>query len=95
MPQIFIDGFFIFLNNIWIVPLGVMIGMFVGAMPGLSSSGTLAMLLPVLIVLRPELGLMLGVSIYAGAEMGNSFPSVMLKIPALPAALSLPSTAFR
>lgn len=81
MPEMVINGFDVFLSNIWIVPLGVLIGMFVGAMPGLSSSGTLAMLLPILIALRPELGLMLGVSIYAGAEMGNSFPSVMLKIP--------------
>jgi putative tricarboxylic transport membrane protein len=81
MPDAFLEGFQLFLQNIWIVPLGVLIGMFVGGMPGLTSSGTLAMLLPVLLVLRPELGLLLGVSIYAGAEMGNSFPSVMLNIP--------------
>jgi putative tricarboxylic transport membrane protein len=81
MPDMVIDGFQIFLTNIWIVPLGVFIGMLVGGMPGLTSSGTLAMLLPVLLVLRPELGLILGISIYAGAEMGNSFPSVMLNIP--------------
>ena len=81
MPDIFYEGFQLFLINFWIVPLGVLIGMFIGAMPGLTSSGTLAMMLPVLLVLSPELGLMLGVSIYAGAEMGNSFPSVMLNIP--------------
>lgn len=81
MPDMVVNGFDVFLSNIWIVPIGVMIGMFVGAMPGLSSAGTLAMLLPIMIVIRPEVGLMLGVSIYAGAEMGNSFPSVMLKIP--------------
>ncbi|MCH8919080.1 MAG: tripartite tricarboxylate transporter permease, partial [Proteobacteria bacterium] len=81
MPDAFFEGFQLFLSNFWIVPLGVLIGMFVGAMPGLTSSGTLAMLLPVLLVLKPELGLLLGVSIYSGAEMGNSFPSVMLNIP--------------
>ncbi len=81
MPDALFEGFQLFLANIWIVPLGVLIGMFVGGMPGLTSSGTLAMLLPVLLVLPPELGLLLGVSIYAGAEMGNSFPSVMLNIP--------------
>ncbi len=81
MPDVFFEGLQLFLTNIWIVPLGVLIGMFVGGMPGLTSSGTLAMLLPVLLVLSPVLGLMLGVSIYAGAEMGNSFPSVMLNIP--------------
>ena len=81
MSDVMIDGFNLMLVNIWIVPIGVMIGMFVGAMPGLTSSGTLAMLLPILINRSPEQGLILGVSIYAGAEMGNSFPSVMLNIP--------------
>ncbi len=81
MPATMIDGFNLMMVNVWIVPIGVLIGMFVGAMPGLTSSGTLAMLLPILINLPPEQGLILGVSIYAGAEMGNSFPSVMLNIP--------------
>ncbi|MGI9336194.1 MAG: tripartite tricarboxylate transporter permease, partial [Gammaproteobacteria bacterium] len=80
-----VEGFQLFVSNIWIVPLGVLLGMFVGAMPGLTSSGTLAMLLPILIALPPEVALMLGVSMYAGAEMGNSFPSVMLNIPGTPA----------
>ena len=84
MPDIVLQGFQLFLGNIWIVPIGVMIGMLVGGMPGLTSSGTLAMLLPVLISIPPDLGLMLGVSLYAGAEMGNSFPSVMLNIPGTP-----------
>ena len=84
MPDAFFEGFQLFLANFWIVPVGVLIGMFVGGMPGLTSSGTLAMLLPVLLVLPPELGLLLGVSIYAGADMGNSFPSVMLNIPGTP-----------
>ncbi len=81
MSEIMIEGFNLMLANIWIVPIGVLIGMFVGAMPGLTSSGALAMLLPILIALQPEQGLILGVSVYAGAEMGNSFPSVMLNIP--------------
>ncbi|MDX1483324.1 MAG: tripartite tricarboxylate transporter permease [Alphaproteobacteria bacterium] len=81
MPDALFEGLQLFLANFWIVPIGVLIGMFVGGMPGLTSSGTLAMLLPVLLVLPPQLGLLLGVSLYAGAEMGNSFPSVMLNIP--------------
>ena len=60
MPDIAVEGFYLFLANIWVVPIGVLIGMFVGAMPGLTSSGTLAMLLPVLMVLPPEQGLILG-----------------------------------
>jgi putative tricarboxylic transport membrane protein len=84
MSDIAVEGFYLFLANAWIVPIGVLIGMFVGAMPGLSSSGTLAMMLPILLALAPEQALILGVNIYAGAEMGNSFPSVMLNIPGTP-----------
>ncbi|MEQ8194790.1 MAG: tripartite tricarboxylate transporter permease [Rhodospirillales bacterium] len=85
MPESLFDGLNLLLNNLWLVPVGVLAGMFYGGMPGLTSSGTLAMLLPVLIVISPVQGLILGVSMYAGAEMGNSFPSVMLNIPGTPA----------
>ena len=53
MSDILIEGFNLMLVNIWIVPIGVLIGVFVGAMPGLTSSGALAMLLPILIALPP------------------------------------------
>ena len=85
MPEALLEGFQLLLSNLWLVPVGVLAGMFYGAMPGLTSSGTLAMLLPILIVISPEKGLILGVSMYAGAEMGNSFPSVMMNIPGTPA----------
>lgn len=74
-------GFSLLVSHIWLVPLGVLIGMFVGALPGLSSSGTLAMMLPIFMSIPPEQGVILAVAIYIGAEMGNSFPSVMLNIP--------------
>lgn len=79
-----LEGLQLMLENFWMVPAGVLLGMFIGAMPGLTSSGTLAMLLPMLMILPAESALMLGVCIYAGAEMGNSFPSVMLNIPGTP-----------
>lgn len=81
MSDFMIDGLFLMLGNLWLVPIGVMLGICVGAMPGLSASNSLAILLPVMVVLPPEQGLVLGVCIYAGAEMGNSFPAITLRIP--------------
>lgn len=81
MSDALYDGLFLMLSNIWLVPIGVMIGIFVGAMPGLSASNSLAILIPIMIALPPEQGLILGVAVYAGAEMGNSFPAITLKIP--------------
>ncbi len=85
MPEALFEGLQLLMSNIWLVPVGVLVGMFYGGMPGLTSSGTLAMLLPILIAIAPEQSLILGVSMYAGAEMGNSFPSVMMNIPGTPA----------
>lgn len=74
-------AFFTILQLSWLVPIGVFVGMFVGAMPGLNASGMLAILLPLLVSLPPEMGLVFGVSLYAGGEVGNAFPSIMLNIP--------------
>lgn len=81
MTDILIEGFYLFLANSWLVPVGVLVGMIAGAIPGLTPSNSLVLLLPVLIFLPPEQGMILGTAIYAGAEMGNSFPAVILNIP--------------
>ena len=86
MNDMVFQGLQLLLQNLWVVPLGVLIGMVVGATPGLTSSNSLAILLPILILVPPDIGLVLGISLYAGAEMGNSFPAVMLNIPGTPAA---------
>lgn len=75
------DGFRLFFSEIWVVPIGVLVGMLVGATPGLTSSNALPILMPVMITMKPEMGLIFGVSLYCGAEMGNSFPAVLLNIP--------------
>lgn len=74
-------GLDVLTSIVWVVPIGVLAGIIVGAMPGLNASGMLAILLPVMVLLPPEVGLVLAVSLYAGGEVGNSFPAVMLNIP--------------
>lgn len=81
-----IDGLVLMLAYFWLVPVGVMVGMVVGGIPGLSPPNALAAMIPVLIVLPPEAGLVFCISLYAGAEMGNSFPAVMINIPGTAAA---------
>lgn len=86
MIDLLTAGFGILLDEIWIVPLGVFMGMIVGAIPGLSPSNSLAMMLPMLLTFPPELGLIFAVCVYTGAEMGNSFPAIMLNVPGTPGA---------
>src|SRR5690606_6353572 len=75
------DGLLLLFSSFWAVPLGLFVGIFIGAIPGLSSSGMLAVLLPVLVSFPPEVGLVFAISLYAGGEVGNAFPAIILNIP--------------
>jgi putative tricarboxylic transport membrane protein len=75
------DGLLLLFSSLWAVPLGLFVGIFIGAIPGLSSSGMLAVLLPVLVSFPPEVGLVFAISLYAGGEVGNAFPAIILNIP--------------
>lgn len=65
---------------LWLVA-GLCVGFVVGILPGLSSSNTAALLLPLAITLPTESTLILIVSIYAGAQFGGAVPAILLNIP--------------
>ena len=65
----------------WASLIGVIIGFVAGAIPGLSPSNTIVMLLPFTLVLGPDAGLIFMVSIYISAQVGNSVPAVLINIP--------------
>lgn len=75
------DGLLLLLGIIWVVPVGILLGLLVGATPGIGSGTVLAIMLPLLMSMRAEVGLVLGVSIYVGAEMGGVFPATLINIP--------------
>ncbi|MAM75331.1 tripartite tricarboxylate transporter permease [uncultured Tistrella sp.] len=60
---------------------GVIIGLVVGAMPGLNDSITLAVLVPITFAMPGDLAFPLLVGIYCSACFGGSFPAILLKIP--------------
>jgi len=84
MESIVLGGLQLMFTDIWFVFIGVIVGMIVGATPGLSASNSTAMLLPVILVLSPEKGIIFIVSLHCGSEMGNSFPAILLNIPGTP-----------
>ena len=65
----------------WAALPGVIIGFIAGAIPGLSPSNTIIVLLPFTLVLGPDAGLIFMVSIYIAAQVGNSVPAVLINIP--------------
>ncbi len=78
-----IDGFVTaFLPmNLMLIILGCVVGLFVGAMPGLGSVNGVAILLPVTFLVPPTSAIIFLAAIYYGAMYGGAISSVMLGIP--------------
>lgn len=72
--------------NLLAIALGTGLGLFVGAMPGLSATMAIALLVPVTFAFRPETGISLLASIYMGAMYGGSIAAVLIRTPGTPAA---------
>ncbi|HVJ72720.1 MAG TPA: tripartite tricarboxylate transporter permease [Casimicrobiaceae bacterium] len=72
------------LTSTWAVPasiLGVMWGIFGGALPGISPSIAMALLLPFTYSLDPVTAVVLLGSVYVGAEYGGSIPAILINTP--------------
>ncbi|MGH3383594.1 MAG: tripartite tricarboxylate transporter permease [Nocardioidaceae bacterium] len=67
-------------NLLWLM-IGVTLGTFVGILPGLAPSGTLAILLPLAVNLEPATALIMMAGIYYGAKYGGSTTAILLNIP--------------
>ena len=65
---------------------GVVMGIFIGALPGLSATMGVALLLPLTFGMEPLPGLLVLIGIYNGAIFGGSISAILLKTPGTPAA---------
>ena len=75
-------------TNFAAVIIGVIAGIVVGAMPGLSATMAISVLVPFTFGLEPLVALGLMAGIYNGAMYGGAIPSVLLRIPGTPAAVA-------
>lgn len=66
---------------------GVFLGIIIGALPGLSATMGVAILLPFTYYLSPAEGMALLLGIYTGGIYGGSIPAILLNIPGCPASL--------
>jgi len=73
-------------NNIACILGGTLLGLFVGAMPGLSATMALALLLPLTFSFDPATGLSMLASLYVGASYGGSIAAILLRTPGTPSA---------
>ena len=77
------DGFAIAFAplNLMLIVAGVVVGLFIGAMPGLGSVNGVAILLPMTFLVPPTSAVIFLAAIYYGAMYGGAISSIMLGIP--------------
>ncbi|MES1924323.1 tripartite tricarboxylate transporter permease [Salinisphaera sp. T31B1] len=84
MPEII--GYFTDWHLLVFLPLGVLIGIVVGAIPGLTATMTIGLLLPFTFTLTPLPAFILLIGIFKGAMFGGSIAAILLGCPGTPAA---------
>ncbi|QEN08271.1 C4-dicarboxylate ABC transporter permease [Oceanispirochaeta crateris] len=65
---------------------GVLMGISFGAMPGLTSTMGVALLMPLTFSMEPQIGISLLVGIFCGAIYGGSIPAILINTPGTPSA---------
>lgn len=65
--------------------IGVAIGTIGGAIPGLSATMTVALVLPFTFALQPLTGILLLLGVYKGGIFGGSIPAILIRTPGTPA----------
>ncbi|MEO8280640.1 MAG: tripartite tricarboxylate transporter permease [Ideonella sp.] len=74
------------LHNILAIVVGTAIGIVVGALPGLSATMALALLLPLTFSMPADTGLCMMAALYLAAMYGGSISAIILRTPGTPAA---------
>ena len=77
--------------NFSIICVGVLLGVIVGALPGLSTTMALAVLLPITFHMEPLFALLLLMGVYVGGMFGGSISAILMNIPGTPSSVA---TAF-
>ena len=73
--------------NLMVLILGVILGMVVGALPGLNDTITMAVLIPITFGMDPQIAMGLLVGVYTASCYGGSIPAVLLNIPGTAASM--------
>ncbi len=68
--------------------LGTFLGITVGALPGLTATMTIAVLIPLTFKMSPLVALGMVAGIYNGAMYGASIPAILIRIPGTPAGIA-------
>ncbi len=73
------------LQNMWVLLVGVVGGTIIGALPGLTATMGVALLIPMTFGMPPVMGLNMLIGIYVGGIYGGCISSILVKTPGTPA----------
>ncbi|WP_394138359.1 tripartite tricarboxylate transporter permease [Cytobacillus oceanisediminis] len=68
--------------------IGVLLGVFIGALPGLTATMGVAILIPLTFWLQPEEGLAMLIAIYCSAIFAGGVPAILINAPGTPASMA-------
>ena len=94
MFEAFLAGFGILFNpetvfmTFLLMAAGLLLGMFVGALPGFTTLMALAILLPISFFIHPLLGIPFLLGVYKGGIYGGSIPAILVSMPGTGAAVA-------
>ena len=72
--------------NLMIIALGTLVGLVVGALPGLGSVILIALMLPFVVRMDPTTGIALCAIVYCATTYGGSITAILINTPGTPAA---------
>ncbi len=75
-------------QNFLFLFFGVFMGIVFGALPGLTATMGLALLVPFTFTMAPAAGLIMLAGIYVGAMYGDAIPAILINTPGTPAAIA-------
>lgn len=92
----FADAASLFFNiNIFLaIAFGTVLGLVFGALPGLTATMGIALLLPLTFGMEPVTGMGMLLGVYCGAISGGSIPAALLNIPGTPSSVATTLDAF-
>lgn len=73
--------------NLFIAFAGTVLGIVIGALPGLTSTMGVALFIPVTFSMSPETGLIFLAAIYCASTYGGSISAILIQTPGTPAAI--------
>jgi len=76
------------LNSVIAMLIGTGAGILIGAIPGLTATLAMALLLPFTYVMPPLVALGMMAGIYNGSMYGGAIPAILMKIPGTPSAVA-------